>query len=99
MGIRCKDGVILVSFLLHLSYLISFKSSAGSRCLSWLLAQDAGGLQGVETQIISKMLEKGSNRRTYAIDRHAGVVRPASNELRQCAIWGLIEQHAGCEET
>lgn len=33
-------------------------------------------LQGVEKTILSKMLVEGSNRRTYAVDRHAGVVRP-----------------------
>ena len=31
--------------------------------------------QGVEKTILSKMLVEGSNRRTYAVDRHAGVVR------------------------
>lgn len=32
-------------------------------------------LQGAEKTIISKMLVGGSDKRTYAIDRHAGVVR------------------------
>lgn len=32
-------------------------------------------VQGVEKTIISKMLEKGSNKRTFPVDRHAGVVR------------------------
>ncbi len=36
-------------------------------------------VQGVEKTIISKMLVEGSNRRTYAVDRHAGVVRVAAN--------------------
>ena len=31
--------------------------------------------QGVEKTILSKMLVEGSNKRTYALDRHAGVVR------------------------
>ena len=31
--------------------------------------------QGVEKTIVSKMLEKGSNRRTFPVDQHAGVVR------------------------
>ena len=30
--------------------------------------------QGAEKTILSKMLVEGSNRRTYAIDRHAGIV-------------------------
>lgn len=32
-------------------------------------------MQGVEKTIVSKMLEKGSSRRCFAVDRHAGVVR------------------------
>jgi hypothetical protein len=32
-------------------------------------------VQGVEKTVISKMLEEGSNRWTYPVDRHAGVVR------------------------
>lgn len=32
-----------------------------------------GVVLGAEKTIISKMLEEGSNRRTYAVDRHAGV--------------------------
>ena len=31
--------------------------------------------QGVEKPIVSKMLVEGSNRRAYAVDRHAGLVR------------------------
>ena len=33
-------------------------------------------LQGAEKTILSKMLVEGSNKRTYAMDRHAGVVSP-----------------------
>ena len=33
-------------------------------------------VQGAEKTIISKMLVGGSDKRTYAIDRHAGVVSP-----------------------
>ncbi|CAL5221453.1 g3645 [Coccomyxa viridis] len=32
-----------------------------------------GVVLGVEKTIVSKMLEKGSSRRTFAVDRHAGV--------------------------
>jgi hypothetical protein len=35
-------------------------------------------LQGVEKTIVSKMLVDGSNRRTYAVDRHAGIVSRAA---------------------
>ena len=35
----------------------------------------ANRVQGVEKTIVSKMLEKGSSRRTFAVDRHAGVVQ------------------------
>ena len=31
-------------------------------------------MQGVEKPVVSKMLEKGSNRRAYAVDTHAGLV-------------------------
>jgi len=31
-------------------------------------------IQGIEKPIVSKMLEKGSNRRAYAVDLHAGLV-------------------------
>ena len=31
-------------------------------------------LQGVEKTIVSKMLEKGSSRRIFPVDRHVGVV-------------------------
>lgn len=34
--------------------------------------------QGAEKTILSKMLVEGSNKRTYAVDRHAGVVRAAA---------------------
>lgn len=37
--------------------------------MQWVLAA-----QGVEKPIVSKMLVEGSNRRAYAVDRHAGVV-------------------------
>ena len=38
-------------------------------------------VQGAEKTIISKMLVGGSDKRTYAIDRHAGVVSS------QCAMY------------
>lgn len=37
--------------------------------------------QGVEKPILSKMLVEGSNRRTYAIDRHAGMVSNFTDHL------------------
>ena len=41
--------------------------------MQWVLTT-----QGVEKPIVSKMLVEGSNRRAYAVDRHAGVVSAAS---------------------
>lgn len=39
------------------------------------LGDVARGLgQGVEKTVVSKMLEQGTNRSTYPVDRHAGVV-------------------------
>lgn len=38
-----------------------------------------GVVLGVEKPVVSKMLVEGSNRRVFAVDRHAGMVRK-SNE-------------------
>jgi hypothetical protein len=38
----------------------------------------------VEKKIVSKMLEKGSNKQTFAVDRHAGVVSAAQCALPAC---------------
>lgn len=43
-------------------------------------------LQGCEKTVLSKMLEEGSNRQTFAVDLHAGVVspgRPSSRSMLQ----------------
>ena len=47
---------------------------------------DAVGVdsQGVEKPIVSKMLVEGSNRRAYAVDRHAGVVSAGPVVRRDC---------------
>jgi 20S proteasome subunit alpha 7 len=43
-------------------------------------------LQGVEKTIVSKMLVEGSNRRTYAVDRHAGIVSGAAADAPVAAV-------------
>ena len=79
VGIRCKDGVVLVSGHLR-SWLRTSPPLGGSR---WAcaapstspapLAPRALPAQGAEKLIISKMLVENSNRRTFPVDRHAGV--------------------------
>ena len=44
-------------------------------CTAWRVTRGCGCEQGVEKTILSKMLVEGSNKRSYALDRHAGVVR------------------------
>ncbi len=52
------------------------------------LTTPALSLQGVEKTIVSKMLEKGSSRRTFAVDRHAGVVQPhPCPEIMSASLW------------
>ena len=68
VGIKCKDGVVLVRPLLTCC------SSLLTCCAaSWQLAEQLE--QGCEKTVVSKMLEEGSNKRTFAVDRHAGLVR------------------------
>lgn len=102
MGIRCKDGVVLV-ISDRLSYCFkpleqlnasSSKALPEARCPMC----KAAGKQGVEKTIISKMLEKGSNRRTFPVDEHAGVVR-LQMLVRRCRIAHTLQlmvltQHA-----
>ena len=65
----------------HVLYISLPPNSTQCSCLLLCLCRTVIGLRckdgvvlGVEKPIISKMLEKGADRRTYAVDTHAGVV-------------------------
>ena len=45
----------------------------------------------MEKKIVSKMLEKGSNKQTFPVDRHAGVVRACAHSIE-----GLCQSRAAC---
>lgn len=47
---------------------VLFLRQAAADCSSY-------NLQGIQKPVASKMLEKGSNRSAFAVDRHAGLVR------------------------
>lgn len=85
VGIRCKDGVVLVSGpfplrphcpgcrpLLRLGTCTPPRLPAPFAYLASLCIPCAHP-QGAEKLIVSKMLEAHSNRRTFPVDRHAGV--------------------------
>jgi hypothetical protein len=84
VGIKCKDGVVLVYFI---SFFLFLWSIAVVSCgqfeifskvwqVKFLKLHDFLGylLQGVEKLIPSKMLLEGSNRRIHAVHKHAGMV-------------------------
>jgi hypothetical protein len=76
MGIKCKDGVVLVGWLR------GRVGCCGKRAASphpphhslLLLPTHSPLQQAVEKLIVSKLLVEGSNRRIYNVDHHAGMV-------------------------
>ena len=78
MGLSCTDGVVLVGGLnpccltsLHTGYFLN---------------NSAPFDRDVKRLSLSKMLEDGSNRQTFAVDRHAGVVGLSSCSL-MASMW------------
>jgi hypothetical protein len=72
-----------------------------SRCCLCVASCPALIVQGVEKTIVSKMLVEGSNRRTYAVDRHAGVVSAAPAAAAAAAAvscWEGRGSHPGSDE-
>ena len=66
VGLKCKDGVVLVRFLAACMFRFATQLTG--------LSPELAYVQGCEKTVISKMLEEGSNKRTFAVDRHAGLV-------------------------
>lgn len=72
VGLKVKDGVVLVSIVMSSLPLMHCAGSAGAG----LDARNPGPCaQGVEKLIVSKLLVENSNRRIFNVERHAGAVR------------------------
>lgn len=68
IGIKCKDGIVVVKCPSEYMYLSNFVLS--TYWIWWWFMEG----QGVEKLIASKMMLPGSNRRIHSVHRHAGMV-------------------------
>jgi 20S proteasome alpha/beta subunit len=78
IGLKCKDGVVLVSVFLF--------AAGRYALLSAIYVQKEyhfhRTFQAVEKLVISKLLIEGSNKRIYHVDRHAGAVSISETDFR-----------------